>query len=94
VVQSNVNLSAYQLAAAGEDLVPQQAFVPRDIDLSELTLDEVGADVLREEEKHVFVPANIDTSGVDIAPAGSDMGQVKPPPAPAAPSTEHISLQK
>jgi hypothetical protein len=57
-------------------------------------LDAVGADVLREEEKQVFVPANIDTSGVDIAPAGSDMGQVKPPPAPPAPSTEHISLQK
>lgn len=94
VVQSSVNLSAYQLAAVGEDLVPQQAFIPRDIDLSELSLDAVGADVLREEEKQVFVPANIDTSGVDIAPAGSDMGQIKQPPAPPAPSTEHISLQK
>ena len=94
VVQSNVNLSAYQLASVGEDLVPPKVFVPREIDLSELSLDAVGADVLREEEKQVFVPANIDTSGVDIAPAGSDMGQVKLPSAPPAPSTEHISLQK
>jgi hypothetical protein len=94
VVQSQVNLAAYQLAAAGEDLVPQKPFIPRDIDLSELSLDAVGADVLREEEKQVFVPVNIDTSGVDIAPAGSDMGQVKPPAAPPAPSTEHITLQK
>jgi hypothetical protein len=94
VVQSNVNVSAYQLAAVGEDLVPQQAFVPRDIDLSQLSLDTVGADVLREDERQTFVPANIDTSGVDIAPAGSDMGQVKPPPAPPAPSTDHIALQR
>ena len=94
VVQSQINLSSYQLAAAGEDLVPQEPFVPRDIDLSELSLDAVGADVLREDERQKFVPANIDTGGVDIAPAGSDMGQVKPPEAPPAPSTEHITLQK
>ena len=94
VVQSKVDLSALQLAAVGEDLVPQQVFIPRDIDLSELSLDAVGADVLREDERQTFAPANIDTSGVDIAPVGSDMGQVKPPPAPLAPSTDHISLQK
>jgi len=94
VVQRSVDLSAYQLAAVGEDLVPQEAFIPRDIDFSALSLGAVGADVLREEEKQVFVQANIDTSGVDIAPAGSDMGQIKQPPAPPAPSTEHISLQK
>lgn len=94
MVQSSINLSAYQLAAVGEDLVPQEAFILRDIDLSALSLDALGADVLRDDEKQVFVPANIDTSGVDIAPAGSDMGQIKQPLAPPAPSTEHISLQK
>lgn len=93
-VKINIDLSAYQLAATGETLGEELIFVPLDLDLSELVLDAVGADVLREEEKKVFVPANIDTSAMDVAPAGSDMGQVKQPPAPPAPSTEHISLQK
>ncbi len=93
-VTIHVDLSAYQLAATGEVLGEQLEFVPLNLDLSELVLDAVGADVLREEEKTVFVPANIDTSSIDVAPTGSDMGQVKQPPAPPAPSTEHISLQK
>jgi hypothetical protein len=49
---------------------------------------------LREDERQQFVPANVDTSGMDIAPPGGDLGQIKPPPAPPAPSTDHISVQK
>ncbi|MEZ5539722.1 MAG: hypothetical protein R3E63_07190 [Pseudomonadales bacterium] len=93
-VKIHVDLSAYQLADTGETLGEQVDFVPLELDLSELVLDAVGADVLREEEKTVFVPANIDTSSMDIAPTGSDMGQIKQPDAPPAPSTDHISLQK
>lgn len=90
----SLDLSGLQIAAVGETLVEFEEFVPRAIDLSEFSLDEPGADVLREDERQTFVPADVDTSGMDIAPPGGDLGQIKPPPAPPAPSTEHISVQK
>lgn len=89
-----LDLSGLKLGEVGETLVEFKEFVPRAIDLSELSLDAPGADVLREDERQVFVPANVDTSGMDIAPPGGDLGQIKPPPAPPAPSTEHISVSK
>ncbi len=89
-----LDLSGLELGEVGETLVEFKEFVPRAIDLSELSLDAPGADVLREDERQVFVPANVDTSGMDIAPPGGDLGQIKPPPAPPAPSTEHISVSK
>lgn len=90
----NLDLSSLKIATAGEQLVPFEEFVPREIDLSELSLDAPGADVLREDEREVVVPVKVDISGMDIAPPGGDLGQIKPPPAPPAPSTEHISVQK
>jgi hypothetical protein len=89
-----LDLSGLELGEVGETLVEFKEFVPRAIDLSELSLDAPGADVLREDERQVFVPANVDTSGMDIAPPGGDLGQIKPPPAPPAPSTDHISVNK
>ncbi|MBK8288770.1 MAG: hypothetical protein IPK95_09165 [Cellvibrionales bacterium] len=89
-----LDLSGLELGEVGETLVEFKEFVPRAIDLSELSLDAPGADVLREDERQVFVPANVDTSGMDIAPPGGDLGQIKPPPAPPAPSTDHISVSK
>jgi hypothetical protein len=89
-----LDLSRLNMAAVGEQLVPFEEFVSREIDLSELSLDAPGADVLREDEREVVVPVRVDTSGIDIAPPGGDLGQIKPPPAPPAPSTEHISFQK
>lgn len=89
-----LDLSNLKLGEVGETLVEFKEFVPRNIDLSALSLDAVGADVLREDERQQFVPANVDTSGMDIAPAGGDLGQIKPPPAPPAPSTDHLSVNK
>jgi len=89
-----LDLSNLKLGEIGETLVEFKEFVPRNIDLSELSLGAVGADVLREDERQQFVPVNVDTSGMDIAPAGGDLGQIKPPPAPPAPSTDHLSVNK
>lgn len=43
-----LDLSAYQLSQTGGSLVEYQEFVPREIDLSELTLDAVGAMMVSE----------------------------------------------
>lgn len=89
-----LDLSNLKLGEVGETLVEFKEFVPKNIDLSELSLAAPGTDVLREDERQQFVPANVDTSGMDIAPAGGDLGQIKPPPAPPAPSTDHLSVNK
>jgi hypothetical protein len=89
-----LDLSNLKLGEVGETLVEFKEFVPKNIDLSELSLGAVGADVLREDERQQFVPVNVDTSGMDIAPAGGDLGQIKPPPAPPAPPTDHLSVNK
>ena len=94
VVPPALDLSGLKLGEVGETLVEFKEFVPREIDLTELSLDAPGADVLRPDERQAFVPANVDTSSMGIAPAGGDLGQIKPPPAPPPPSTDHISIQK
>ena len=90
----SLDLSNLKLGEVGETLVEFKEFVPRNIDLNELSLAAPGTDVLREDERQQFVPANVDTSGMDIAPAGGDLGQIKPPPPPPAPSTDHLSVNK
>jgi len=45
---------------------------PLDIDVSNMTVKEAGADLLDDSEKDVFVEANIDLD-VDLAPVGSDL---------------------
>lgn len=89
-----LDLSGFSVGEPGEQLVPLQAFVPLDIDLSALTLDPPGTEVLSEAEREQFVPVTIDTSELDVAPAGGVLGQIAPPPAPPPPPTDHISVQK
>lgn len=89
-----LDLSGLTLGKPGESLAEYQEFVPRQLDLSELSLAAVGADVLRPEERVAVAPVQVDTSELNLAAAGGDLGQIPPPPAPPAPSTEHLSVQK
>lgn len=89
-----LDLSALSLAEAGEQLVPYQEFIPADIDLSELVLEPPGTAVLREDERQAFVPRDVDTSAMNLAAAGADLGEIPPPPAPPPPPTDHLSTQK
>ena len=85
--------TAKPIPVASSGMAPQMPLMLLD-GLMQLKQAHADYQRLREEEKTVFVPANIDTSSMDIAPTGSDMGQIKQPDAPPAPSTDHISLQK
>ncbi len=89
-----LDLSAYQLSQTGGSLVEYQEFVPREIDLSELTLDAVGAMMVSEDDLLPMAAVEVDISGLDMAPAGGDLGQIKAPPPPPPPSTEHLSVDK
>lgn len=89
-----LDLSAYQLSQAGSDLTEYQPFVPRDIDLSGLSLDAVGADLVREDEQLPLMEVAVDISGLDLAPPGGDLGQIAPPPPPPPPATDHLAVEK
>jgi hypothetical protein len=89
-----LDLSGLELGKAGEPLVEFQEFVPRAIDLSELSLAAAGSDVLRPDEREIVVPVQVDTSELNLASPGGDLGQIAPPPAPPAPPTDHLSIQK
>lgn len=89
-----LDLSAYEVAAAGVALAEYEEFVPLPLDLSALSLSEVGADLLKPEERHEAAPVQVDTSELSLAPPGGDLGEIQPPPPPPPPSTEHLSVQK
>lgn len=90
----SLDLSAYKLAASGTALTEDKPFVPLDIDLSALTLDRPGADVLREEEREVVVPVVVDISTISLAPPGGELGEIERPAPPPPPSTDHLSFDK
>jgi len=61
-------------------------------DISELSaaLAPVGSD-MQDEIKQVAAP-EFDISGMDMAPAGSDLGEMKKPESPPPPNTDGLSL--
>jgi hypothetical protein len=89
-----LDLSLYQVAATGETLVEYQEFVPAEIDLGNLSLDQVGADVLRDDEREVVEPVVVDISSISLAPPGGELGELEKPVPPPPPSTDHLSIDK
>ncbi len=63
------------------------------LDLSAISMAEVGADVLNEDEKQKLPEVEVADLEADIAPAGSDMGQIKKEPPPPPPNTDHLSTE-
>lgn len=85
----------FGLFDAGADLLDENErteFVELDLDLSAISMAEVGADVLREEEKKPAAKADVKDLEADLAPPGTDMGQIKGEPPPPPPDTDHIDL--
>lgn len=94
VVAPALDLSAYEVASAGAALAEYETFVPLDLDLSALSLDAPGADLLRADEQLPQASVEVDISDLSLAPPGGDLGQIAPPAAPPPPSTDHLSIQK
>lgn len=55
------------------------------------TLAPLGSDVLRREEKHEFVPVDIDTSAIKVTPAFVDI-ETAEKTAPPPPDTAHLTI--
>lgn len=60
---------------------------------ADFELAEVGADILRDSEKRVLPEARVIVPEVDLAPAGSDLGQIPPAEPPPPPDTSKISVE-
>lgn len=78
--------------------LPRAQVTPRDaymaafvaVDAPDFPIAAVGAD-LQEARPQARAP-QFDLGQFSVAPAGADMGQVKAPPAPAAPDTSHLKI--
>ena len=85
----------FEIFKAGADLLKQEekrVFEQRDFDLSSMNLAEVGADLLAEDERASLPVMEVGELDAELAPAGSDMGQLKKEAPPPPPNTDHISL--
>ncbi|NHN37044.1 hypothetical protein G8764_07055 [Pseudomaricurvus alcaniphilus] len=90
-----VDTSGLSLRAAEGNLVDSdelsrpQPVVVGDINFS---LDEPGADLLRQSERRPPAAVSVQLPELEVAPAGSDLGQKKAPPPPPPPDTSAIAL--
>lgn len=85
----------FGIAALGGDLLKEdekRVFEELKLDLSGIQLAEVGADMLGPEDRIPLPVMEVAELKVDLAPAGSDMGQIKKAPPPPPPKTDHIKL--
>ncbi|MEJ2574395.1 MAG: hypothetical protein P8164_12530 [Gammaproteobacteria bacterium] len=85
------DVSAYSMAPAGETLIEPPAIPALDIDISALNMDPVGDGTQLVEAERV-APAVIDTANLNLAPAGSDVGEMKREEGPPPPDTSHLNL--
>ncbi len=90
-----VDTSGLSLRAAegnlvdSDELARPEPVVVGDIDFS---LDEPGADLLRQSERRPPAAVSVQLPELEVAPAGSDLGQKKAPPPPPPPDTSAIAL--
>lgn len=92
ITPPNLDLSQYALEPVSDDWLEAARDVPElQLDLSAISLDEVGADLLHPDEVPVVEPVVVDVSGISIAATGADLGQILQPEPPPAPDTSHLS---
>lgn len=84
----------FDLAAVGADLISpeeKQELPLVEIELEDWDIAEPGADLLTEDERPVVIVA-VGNSDFGLAPAGSDLGQLKPDVKPVTPDISKLRL--
>lgn len=92
---TEVPVPTFELAAPGEDLLPEHERVELPlmaVEPDDWGLAEVGAELLRAEER-APAPAPVTAPEFDVAPVGSDMGELKRDRAPVAPDISGLRLE-
>lgn len=79
-------------AERSSELRPRDEFMAafRDVEAPELPIAPLGADMQEEYAEHT--PLDLDLSAYTLAPPGSDLEQLAPPPPPTLPDTSHLQL--
>ncbi|PCC99286.1 hypothetical protein [Halopseudomonas pelagia] len=79
--------------AGGASLKPRDAYMAAfsEVEAPDFGIAPVGADMQDEYEEFVDLP--IDLSALSLAPAGSDLEQLRPEVAPVKPNIDHLRLQ-
>jgi hypothetical protein len=85
----------FGIATVGGDLLKpeeKRVFEELELDLSNYQVAELGADILPEDQKTPLPVMEIEELTADLAPVGSEMGQIKKAPPPPPPKTDHLKL--
>lgn len=85
----------FGIAAVGGDLLKpdeKRVYEELQLDLSAYQVAELGADMLPDEQKIPLPVMEIEELTAELAPVGSEMGQIKKAPPPPPPKTDHLSL--
>lgn len=89
VVVPNLELAEVGATLSDEDHLPLPLI---DIELEGWDIAEVGADLLHEDERPLIVPVVVDSVDFGLAPAGSDLGQLKPQVEPRNPDISALRM--
>ncbi|NIB42915.1 hypothetical protein HBA55_25130 [Pseudomaricurvus alkylphenolicus] len=95
-VEKELDLSAFSLRENEGFLVdPAEIDRPAEVLVADLDaeLSEPGADLLSEEERNILPLPEIEVPDVDLAPTGSDLGQLKDDKTPLNPDISGLSLE-
>ncbi len=85
------DVSHLSLAELGVDLSSARPEPAHVVEAPALEIAAAGED-LAPRAAPTPAPLHMDELDFDVAPAGADLGQRKPPPAPEAPDTSHLTL--
>ncbi|MBQ0743257.1 MAG: hypothetical protein KBT85_08160 [Pseudomonas sp.] len=90
---ANAGPSAQPHPTGGTSVRPRDAYMAAfsEVDAPDFGIAPVGADMQDEYEEFVDLP--IDLSALSLAPAGSDLEQLRPEVAPVKPNIDHLRLQ-
>lgn len=89
VVVPNLELAEVGATLSDEDHLPLPLI---DIELEGWDIAEVGADLLHEDERPLIVPVAVGSVDFGLAPAGSDLGQLKPQVEPLNPDISSLRM--
>lgn len=83
----------FQVAELGAALADNNSLPLVEVDINlDWEIADVGADLLSEEERPMVVPVAIGPVDFGLAPAGSDLGQLKPKVQPLNPDISRLKL--
>ena len=96
VAAPQLDLSHYELRPQEGNLIDESEITrpsPVNVTAVDFSLGELGSDLLSDSEKNSLPLADVTPPDVELAPTGTDLGQIKPQAPPPPPDISGLSLE-